>query len=618
MPTSGDDKKIKRRSFLAAGGAAAFSPWGFLVESLLGGLFASKAMGAVSSEGPRNYVLVNMYKAPARWPMDLILKPKDTDPFQPHPVIVTNFTRMGSKCYDYDVEYRMHKVDGINFSYPWSLTVPSAKGGERPMVELTENMLNIRGCNMVLDGHENNNIRLDAPEPGNPSLSGMIADVSTAPIPSVSLAGVELFMNTAAGAFTSAKGKSAVVIGDAVEDYFQFLADPFLRDGNKLINDKSVDEFVDFSIRQILDGSYQGTDFSAQLKKNRAEAEKLLRFGFEKVAGEYAGLLRKYQDLVDRSLRKTNIPGVTDKPIPGLTLPQRFKKQTKDEGKPWTIIDYLGPYREQDAFIMNRDVRTLFDTAEIKELAKQFALTEIILKYNLSNSVIMTTDTLRELNCELAATEEVLELVEDGDHVIIDKKKDPKATFLKNLKDCFHDADSHETGSLVTLLNCTLMWRAISSCVLELQDQLKKQKTPNGRNKFDETLIHITTEFEREPDSTDWGTHHGFTGHTSSLISGIIRGPEVIGNIYDVSHDPNDVTPGCGTWGKGAPVKELGDREIRYGNITSSLAEILRVESPVKNEKSLLKVENERVKTLISAARNVKFAKTYFKKSKRR
>ncbi|MBT5095434.1 MAG: DUF1501 domain-containing protein, partial [Halobacteriovoraceae bacterium] len=144
-------------------------------------------------------------------------------------------------------------------------------------------------------------------------------------------------------------------------------------------------------------------------------------------------------------------------------------------------------------------------------------------------------------------------------------------------------------------------------------DQLKKAKI------FDDTLIHVTTEFEREPAETDSGTHHGVTGHSSTLICGKIEGPQVIGNIYDISHDPNDVTPSCGTWGKGAPVAELDHNEIVYGNIASSICKILGISSPTPASKSLVRIDpnSKKITPLISKAKNVKFKKTHFKNSKR-
>ena len=572
--------KIKRRHFLTFTSIAALFPLKNFLQKR-----TDRDESKIEFKD-KKYILLNVVESPSRWMFDTILKPKSDHLFYRNQFIATNFKSLGNEPLQFEYEYKFHQYNGFLFPLMWKYNIPTPSG-EGKLTDLADNMLIVRGCNMIFDGHEINSKRLEAPSLGHHSLAGLHDHTTPGLFPCIALEG-EKESGTAAQAYSSPT-KSKIPIKKTSSHYINHLFESFLS--------KSSDVTSDDLLEEILTVKFRRDNISSFIKQHREKkrAKKYILENYTNIKSDYEKAITKYQDLIDRSLRKTNLTGITDKKIPGLKLPITLKKKFHSDGSPFQIVDYLGAYKQEDNIILGEDLRSMFDSAEIKEFSKQMALTEVAVIYNLTNSIILNISPLKEIRAKVIPLEELI-LVNKGTNIIISIRNNLSPKSLK----INHEADSHQTGSLSTLLCDTLQWRAVGSTTQELIRVIKKTNSKLWKN----TLIHLTTEFEREPGDIDKGSHHGFTGHTSTFFSGSIEKTTIIGNIYNISHDPTDVTPGCGTWGKGAPVTALGDRTMVYGNIASSIADFLGCPSPMPHEPRVFKYTNYKIRPLIEDALN--------------
>ncbi|ATH09151.1 hypothetical protein BIY24_14725 [Halobacteriovorax marinus] len=582
--------KIKRRHFLTFTSLLALYPLNKFFQR------NNQKSGRDKRTEYKKYILLNVVESPSRWMFDTILRPTNNDKFIENQFIATGFAHIGQEPLDFSYEYKTFPHRGMNFPVMWNQSLPDSKGGSFVLKELAENMLIVRGCNMIFDGHEINSKRLDAPSIGDYSITGLHDHTSPGLFPCLSLEGVKE-SGTAAQAYHS-PSKNRIPIKHSHNHYVDYLLDSFL-------NSKE-DDSSDALLEEILAQKFR-RDHIGDFIKNLRQKKKIRNFvkeNYSLIKKDYERAISKYQNLIDRSIRETRISNLTDKRIPGIKFPLTLKKRVHKDKTPFDIVDYIGAYKQGDRIIIEDDIRDIFKTAEIKELAKQMSLTEIALKYDLTNNIVMNISAITEMTTKTISLDD-LEIKSSGDKVTISKKKEAKEEVLK----ISHEADSHETGSISTLVCDYLMWRAVASCTHELINRIKE----HGKSQWENTLIHLTTEFEREPGEIDKGSHHGFTGHTSTFFSGSIKETSLIGNIYSISHDQTDVSPGCGTWGKGAPVDKLGNREMVYGNIATSIADFLGCPSPMPHEPRIFKLDNGRIHSLVEAPTNKEFTKQSLK-----
>ncbi|MCR9205370.1 MAG: hypothetical protein NXH75_12380, partial [Halobacteriovoraceae bacterium] len=123
---------------------------------------------------------------------------------------------------------------------------------------------------------------------------------------------------------------------------------------------------------------------------------------------------------------------------------------------------------------------------------------------------------------------------------------------------------------------------------------------------YSETLSHIASEFEREPRPDQLGSEHGFNGQVNTFLSGSIEDFKIIGNIFDTNRGETEATfRNIGTWGEGAPLRHLNGRPLVYGNIASSICQVMGVESPTPKDHSLLKVWNGKIRTHTDELENI-------------
>jgi hypothetical protein len=577
--------KFGRRDLLRAmgSGLALFTPVEMLAQTMINGMFA-KAAAAAGGARPRNYLVVNMYGAPARWGFDNPLRVNPGEALLPGAMVGTRFSdaEVGANGQP-KLAYATHDVNGLQMPHLWSFDVPRARGGTRPMSDLMRNMLILRGFDMGLDGHSINNTRIITPVPGGACLNGLVADGSDALMPAISIG-----TTPGQSAYYAPRGTGLIDIPFADENYLDFLMAPFYGLEADFFRDEAhVDATVGRALGALRTFSNQANPAADALYRDQQNAENLLRGGIDGFGEVYRDLVAKYDDLVARSVQNTNLPGLTDKPIPGLMLPFTVPGDV-------SVDLAIGKYRSEGVYLGNADLRTLFNQATVRYLAQQFALAEYVLLRGLSASLIIAPGPIANLNFENAVKRtEVVRTMTTPLESRFDLTPGAKLTTSTDIRNAL-SGDPHFTGSYLSLLGTSLYFRAMGSCLTELIDQIRAT-TISNRSVFDETVIHLAAEFDRSPRPDGSGSDHGWRGNTASIFCGAIDQPMILGNIYNVGDPYRDTgsQEEIGTWGAAAPVRGLKKRAMNLGNVLSSLAMLTRVASPTPNERPVIRVSGD-------------------------
>lgn len=535
-------KHFSRRNFLNILGAATSiplwqSPAQILIQSIMNGA-AQSAAAAVTGVKPRRLLHILHEGAPPRWTFDLFLNPYD-------PTIVANGnvgTVYGGGSTASGVVYKTVSKKGINVPHLWQFNVPSASGGVRPMDELLNNMLLVRGINVGNPDHGAAQQLQFLPLGASQSTSALSADHSDVPFASVN-GSVTQF------AFKSLNSKSAVTIPRS-GNMLSSLLSPFIRKdlGGFSLKRKEMGAALDASISILNTAADSRHPSAASISNANSAAQELLSQGFGDLNSIWTNLVAKYNLLISGAVNPSQkLPGINDRIIPGAA--------TKNYS--------LG---SETNLVTDPDLRTMVTSSmNIGHMATHFAMAEYILLNDLSYSVSIGPQGINNL--------------------------------MANGVKQSHGADEHTTGNMVSLILNSYMNLAYAACLLELISQLK------AKSIFNETVIVMNGEFGRNARNDGTGSDHGFVGSSSAIYSGAISGPIVLGNIYQSrKQSANGID--TGTWGYGAPVAELG-KPIDLGHWMSTLATLLRVPSPITAGEPLIMDTGTEIKSLVEKAKQV-------------
>lgn len=603
-------KQISRRKLLAAAGLLSADRGMFsgqlatLLSSLVAGQIAQayeKTAGAKNVLS-RNFVQLNMYGAPARYLFDHALRPNDNDGFLPCEGLYNYITEINQEQPHLSKGiYKDTKVNGFNMPHLWSYDVAKVNGGRRPMSELMSNMLMIRGCKLASDGHPINCERQVSPLSGEYSITGMVADANPAYFPAINLG-----KSPANKAFKSPLRAGVVEIPLDSADYASFLLEIFYKQSKENnYSQKDVDTAVENAIGFLKQYSLSNQPGSELLYNEKNRVEKLIRSGVKNFADAFSTLNSKYEDLFLRSLQLDPILGVNDKKIPGVRFPVNLTGKV-------STTEALATHRiAASTYLMSDDIRDVFAKVKSENLAKSFALAEFVLSEGLSGSLVLSPPIHDRGNMLVNLGLNLAIYVDDQISNIYDEQQNTTQLTLKAKAEPMFETkngfitDCHETGWLPNVIACNLFYKGMSACLLEFIDTLKAKQISGGRTLFDETVFQYATEFERAPTGRGSGSQHNFLASVTSLYSGIIKKPEIIGNIY-VGHKPiKDTALPIGTIGCAAPNVGLPNKTININNISSTLSEMLRVPRIVPRAASLVEVKEDKLTTIIEPARNV-------------
>ncbi len=547
-------RELRRRDLLTLFGIGATtslvrSPLALLATSLLEGALG-RSMAFAQGIKPRKYVFVQLQGAPPHWAYDLFLTPYSKVGFVPSLGIGTQYT--GTSSYS-DVAYSTIALKGINVPPMWQFQLPRAGGGTRPMSDLLDNLLSIRGMTTNVDSHPTSQTLQVLPNGSSFSTPALTADYSSAPIKAINALGTG---NDGTRFVWRSRNKTNYVALSSYGNMIRSLIQPFVTTApTSFLAKKNMLSTSLQNATAALNGFAQGRHpTAAELAVSHADAERLMKESFGDLTVIWDTLRNKYLDLIARAMTPGEIfIGFTDKPIGvGGVRPKSYALNG-------TIVN-------------NVDLRTMVDdNSTIQHLAEHFALAEYVLLNNLSESVSINPYSLLGVrNISGSATRMML-----------------------------HGFDEHFTGKMPSLLLNFNFYRGLSACLLELMDRLK------GAGMYNETLINVSGEFGRSPLADGSGSDHGWQAGNVSLYSGIIRGPIVLGNIYNSS--PSTSYPKG--WGYGREVKTTGGGvfqnggQLDPGNIAATIAEFLRVPSPIQARTKLVSISGSTVTPLIELAK---------------
>lgn len=404
----------QRRNFLkqSAAGAGAFylqCKWQLLFQALHNGLAASQAQAA--QESTRRYIFITQFGAPSRWTFDQFLTPYSSLGFVANAHLGTKYKSATTYV---DVEYATIQRKGIAVPWLWQFEIPRAGGGTRPMDELLQYMINVRGLNTGDPGHPGAQARQFRPLGATTSIGGMVADGSSSPIAGLNVSCP--FFD-----FKSAQNKSSVTL-NTTNQMLTDLLRPFLSLAPAQFesNKSKVSGPLAAAIDNMGLSATQHDSFAKTLENDRKSAEALMNSGFPGYLEFWTITLAKYRDLITRAITTQNLAGINDRPIGA----SGTRNATYAIG-PGNIINLP-------------DLRTMI-TAQttIANMAEHFTVAEYVLREKLSHFVAIS----------------------------------PKE--FQGLQGGFFGFDEHGAGKMPILYLNSMYNRAYAACLLELIDRLK-------------------------------------------------------------------------------------------------------------------------------------------------
>ncbi len=485
----------------------------------------------------------------ARYHWDLPINPNGNDAITYNPMVVTKFNPDGSSS------YATTKIGNYYMPSLWDSKIPTVSG-TTSMKDIARNMLIMRGIDLQIDSHEIDRTRQLAPIPGGVSITGLVADASSTPIPAVGRRGGDEY-------YQSKKGIAYLELGGT--NPLTEAMSPFTPASSMLsLNNGAIENAIDQALLRMQASSAGKDKYLPSTYVSRFNAKKMMLRQFGNLQTQYTSLVNKYKSLISRSFgpdASLKFAGVEDRSIAG----NRGLKQS------------VGG----NTFFAGSDILTFTDeTTSIYHLAEGMAIAEFMVVNGLSSSVnIESTDFAKTLiQQEYNPFTKVLSSVRTA-----------RATYV---------ADVHYLGADMALILYTRYYRAISACLNELISKLKATKTGSG-TLFDKTMIAVSSEFNRIPRADGSGSDHGFEGSNYTIFSGMVEGLQVVGNIKVAAGTAR------GTWGLAAPMPEIGGREAIMGNVASTVSNLLEIKTPTPNDSSFTVKENGKAKLVITSLKNV-------------
>lgn len=515
-----------RREFLklAATSMGAAGMSSIVAEILIGSLY-NRAHAATTSKS--FYIHFTMPGGPPRWYFDLVQNPTGVSTAY-RAGGFGNFIAGGSS-----IARAIHKnykfTSGKETFYlPPVWAYPRA--GDKS-ADLLQHMQMFRGVDMQINNHSLSNKRQIAPIIGGHSISGRLADVSGLPLSSVNAtcvtngAGVG---NPAGDAYRSQRSPAAATAQlDGGKNPLNELMNPFRPRVASDLNDPSWQRAIAVSLEELDDYAYQIGVRPNAMAEAYDKAIDLIDSGKFDIHKKWNAVYQRYADATEEALSMAAINRLFKEPVKG------------DGSKAFGI--------NNENVTLTGDIRAMFANATLPGFADAFALAELLATEEITSSIILPLGPIRNL-------------------------KLGGKTFSTT-------HDQHNVGAVPSVMVTTAFYRAMINCMQELVGALKKKDI------FDDTVIHIGSEFSRTPRANGTGSDHGFYGASSTVISGKIKQFGLIGNIHKAG-EQSATDQYQGTWGRAANFADF-NRPIYVQDIANTICSMLGVQ-PVSENGNLL------------------------------
>lgn len=497
------------------------------------------AAGDTQSLADKKLIHLCMAGAAPRWYWDLPLKPNGNDDMgRENKMLITKFTHQAGAVTG--GTYATTQVGNFHMPYMWSGLIPTPQGSA-PMSQLAQNMLTIRGIDLLADGHDMNRIKQINPGSGS-SMLGLAAESATTPIPAIS---------TAAGNFyKSTKGLGVVTSGSGLSNFLT----PFINGNSlKLITDKDLDDSIDRALGVMSSSAKGKHKYIPNTYEQRQNAKNLFKRDFSKLQEVNDALVAKYALLISRSFGDSALAldGVDSVPLQ-------------------ILKDNLHSFEVGERAYTTGNLQDTMDSkTSITALANSMAVAEYMSTEGFSSSINILSGNISGV-----------------------LMPESKARVTLSI-------DCHRQGAYSNLFVQTKFFRAQSACLNELITALKSVPTSQG-SLFDQTAIAVTSDFNRSPNQNGSGSDHGWEGSNYTIFSGMVPELTVIGNTMEKTNN-NTYT---GKWIAG-PVDEISGRKAGIGNAVSSLSLMLNVRSPLPNDASFVYLNGNKVYSSLKRPKNV-------------
>jgi hypothetical protein len=487
-----------------------------LVHSKLNSAFA-QATGNF-----KQFLHINFYASPPRWHYDLFLNPtNDPNLFKNGAMITNRFTGDATKYDGATYSQVQYGTTGTYIPYLFGQNVTLGNGSSVKGWDVLNNMIAIRGIDIMNAAHTGANQLHQQAVVGAPTISSMTADRATisAANPVQNVIRATQLNPSVVGFFKSQNGHASFRFDvrasvNNLSNLFTALRPISTTQGFNATFVNNLGTLEDKISSAVSAMTPQTAGYYKNLLNDNAGAIRILTdesiTTFQSLATEWDALFNKYKNLLDGVLAKT-VPGINDKRV-GVAQTAANKEQYS-----WRQGTYVGNMVSGQI-----DLRSMLDGAHLDLLASQFAVVEFLMVRKISPSISFIP----------AAMQNVLV---NGNRMV-------------------HYFDQHSMGRMVGILVNTFYFMAFNAALLELIRVLK------ANNIFNDTLIYMAPEFNRSARSfgptAAGGSDHGALAGNASLISGRIANFKLIGNIYKDSAGTNTpysyVNQGC--WGVGAPI----------------------------------------------------------------
>lgn len=549
------DRRDFLKQLMVGTGVASSGLLNVFITNMMANIFQSATAHAAGEEAAfQDFKLISLILSGGapRYYWDLPINPNGTsDLTVNNPMVVNRFKKNNDGSFT--PYYATTKVGNHHMPHVWSSNIPTTFG-IAPMKNLAQNMFILRGLDLQIDSHELDRDRQVAPIPGGVSLTGLIADQATTPIPAVG-------RNGGGNYYKSEKGIAYVNL--AGNNPFTAAMSPFAPlDNMNSLNNGAVEQAIDAALKKMAAASSDKGKFLPSTFATRFNAKKMMMKRFGSLQDNFNQLRNKYLELISRSFAaqgSLSLSGVDDYAIAG---------------------NGSASFRLQESeFFNGSDIRTITDERTgISDLAESMAIAEYMAMEGLSSSInVISSGFVQTLYQKTINTVSGVTRINTRVN---------------------HSMDVHFTGAHMATILFSRYYRAVSACLYELITQLNSKNIGGGKTLFDKTVIAVNSEFNRLPRMDGSGSDHGWRGSNYTLFSGMVPELTIAGNI----HTNGDRR---GTWGHGAPLTELGGREAIIGNAASTVATLLEVKTPTPNDQSFVYKEGGKAKLSIKSLKNV-------------
>lgn len=516
-------KSLSRRHFLGSAmtvgaGTFLFDPVRAVTESIADAFIQKAHAEATATQTARNYVNIQMGGAPLRYQFDQWLRTSASDVALGLVAATKALNPMTCNSFNFDSsgkatpDYKTFSYRGVLVPHMFNHTVFNSKGAKRPLTDLLNHMLVVRGFGSGLDGHEFNMRVQITPIGGVSTIAGLVAENMQ-----TSFDSIQWPDRGSRGVFSSSAGKSQSKLAGTkpLTSLMEGFADPT----NKPLRNLKSNYAQAMELAQARLKAYGRTENTGSkiVSQNLTNASDMMKKGVSGLDSYWTAAVARYKAAIDASVREINLPGISDKPL------------ISDEGVAWNVG--TGDINKQSK---ERDIREMIAAASLQNYAESLALAEYIIKEGLAASVDLRADALQNLGMQLAGTSTVVS----------------KALGL----------DMHATGSNSAIFLMTAYFRGIAAGLLEFMDQI-------GDAHWKNTVVQLHGDFGRTARTAGSGSDHGYDQMVTSAFSGAFNnGPIVVGNIkqggYNATYD--------GTQGIGAAIDGYNEKGMPNATMAAS------------------------------------------------